>query len=79
MATQYFLLSLIIITVTKSSKIYEEKKISHTLLVVVDLLQILEMNPCASLDLSQGTQKPDTNSSHHVLHPATCAPHIHQR
>lgn len=47
----------------------------HSLLLVVDLSQTLEMNPCASWDLSPDTQKPDTTASHSALHPATCDPH----
>jgi hypothetical protein len=50
----------------------ENRSRDVTPLFVVDLLKILEMNPYASLDLSQGTQKPDTIASHCAPHPAAC-------
>ena len=52
---------------------------AQLLLLDVDPLQILEMNPCASSDPSQGTQKPDTSASHCAPHLVTYQPQIHQQ
>ena len=37
------------------------------------------MNPCASSDPSQGTQKPDTSASHCAPRLVTYQPQIHQQ
>jgi len=67
--------------ITQVTEIYNPRKenhMCHSLLLAVDLSQTLEMNPCASLDPSPDTQKPDTIASHCALHPATCHPRNHR-
>lgn len=50
----------------------QKTEFSHLLSLDVDPLRSLEMNPCASSDPSQGTQKPDTSASRCALRPVTC-------